>query len=89
MALGAQPGLILRLFFREATTLLCAGLAVGIPVALAASRLVSSMFFGVSPASLTSIALPAAILVFAGLLATYIPAQRASKVEPIIALRAE
>ena len=62
-------GNILGLFLREAAMLLFVGLAIGIPVALIASRLVSGMLFSVSPSSPVSIVVPSAVLIFAGLLA--------------------
>jgi predicted permease len=89
MALGAQRGNILSLFLREAFLPVCAGIAIGLPIALIASQVISGMLFGVSPFSPTSIALPSIILMAVGVIAAYIPARRASSVEPITALRAE
>jgi putative ABC transport system permease protein len=89
VALGAQRETILWMVLRETLLLAAAGLAVGIPSALAASRLLGHMLFGVSandPATLASVAIVlAAVAAFAG----YVPARRAMRVDPIVALRHE
>jgi putative ABC transport system permease protein len=89
VALGAQRETILWMVLRETLLLAAVGLAVGIPCALAASRLLGHMLFGVSandPATLASVAFVlAAVAAFAG----YVPARRAMRVDPIVALRHE
>jgi putative ABC transport system permease protein len=89
VALGASRGTILRMVLRETLTLTLLGLAVGVPSALAASRLVGHMLFDVSthdPATLATVALAlAAVATLAG----YVPARRAMRVDPIVALRSE
>jgi putative ABC transport system permease protein len=89
VALGASRGAILRMVLGETMTLTLVGLAVGVPSALAASRLVAHMLFGVSaddPATLVGVALVlAAVALFAG----YVPARRAMRVDPLVALRHE
>jgi ABC-type antimicrobial peptide transport system permease subunit len=89
MALGAQRGNVLRLILREVSWLVLAGLAVGIPIALAASRLVSGLLFGISATDPVTITSSAAILLTAALFAGYLPARRASRIDPMTALRSE
>ena len=89
MALGAGRSKVLWMVLRESLTLVALGLAVGLPVALAAGRLVASILFGLSPADPLSLA-GAALLLFAfALTASYLPALRASRVDPMVALRYE
>ena len=89
MALGAQRRDVLWLILREALLLVLIGVAVGLPAVMAATRLVSSLLFGLTPADPTSIG-AAAILMFAVAAgAGYLPARRATKVDPMVALRCE
>jgi predicted permease len=87
VALGASRVVILRIVLRETLLLALAGLAVGIPCALAASHLAGHLLFGVSahdPATLAAVALAlAAVAAIAG----YLPARRAMEVDPMVALR--
>jgi putative ABC transport system permease protein len=89
VALGASRGSILRMVLRETLVLTFAGMALGIPCALAASRLLGHMLFGVSvndPATLASVTFAlAAVATLAG----YVPARRAMSVDPMVALRYE
>jgi len=87
MALGARPITVLRGILAESMTPIVAGLLVGLPLAAAGGRMVSSILFGVSPWDGST--LMAAILTLAGLglSAALIPARRASRVDPVIALR--
>ncbi|HEV2447729.1 MAG TPA: FtsX-like permease family protein, partial [Candidatus Sulfopaludibacter sp.] len=89
VALGADRGRVVRLVMREAVVLLALGLAVGTGLALWAGRAASSLLFGLKPYDPAS--LLAAILLLAGvaLTASYWPAQRASRLEPMTALREE
>src|SRR5258708_29012885 len=75
MALGAQPATVLRLIFKEVMLLVLAGMAVGIPVALATSRLVSGMLFGVAGNDPWTIGLSSVVLVVVAILAGYVPAR--------------
>jgi putative ABC transport system permease protein len=88
-ALGASRGAIVRMVLRETLLLTFAGLAVGVPCALAATRLIEHLLFGVSvndPATLVAVALTlAAVAILAG----YIPARRAMRVDAMVALRHE
>jgi predicted permease len=89
VALGASRGEILKMVMRETLLLTLAGLAVGIPCALAASRLVAHMLFGVSdhdPVTLVAVALGLAAV---AALAALVPARRAMRVNPMVALKYE
>jgi ABC-type antimicrobial peptide transport system permease subunit len=88
MALGAQIGDVRRLFLRHGLLLTGAGIAVGIPVALGVSRVVSTLLFGVSPNDPLTYLVVAASLATIALLATYLPARHACRIDPMIALRA-
>ena len=89
MALGANPAHVLRMVIRQGITLTLIGLAIGIVVALGVTRLVASMIFGVKPYDPLTFIAVAAVLVAVALFACYIPARRAMKVDPIVALRYE
>jgi predicted permease len=89
MALGAQRGRVLQMVFREAGKLVLFGVLLGIPAAFLSSRLFSSMLYGLSRTDPAAMAIVIAILVAIALLASYIPARRATKVDPMIALRYE
>jgi ABC-type antimicrobial peptide transport system permease subunit len=88
-ALGATHTDIMGMVFREGTVLTVAGLAVGLLLGLGIARLIHGLFYGVSPADPVSIVLTVALLTLASLLAGYIPARRAAKVDPMEALRYE
>jgi len=89
MALGAQGRDVLRLILREALLLVIAGVAVGLPAALGVTRLISSLLFGLTLTDPLSIGLAALVLMTVTIVASYIPARRATKVDPLIALRYE
>ena len=89
MALGAQPGLVLSMILRETLTLTLIGIAIGIPCAAAAARLIKRLLFNVPLYDPMTLALVSLVLVTVGTLASYIPARRAMKVDPLIALRHE
>ena len=89
MALGAQPGLVLSMILRETLTLTLMGIAIGIPCAAAAARLIKRLLFNVPLYDPMTLALVSLVLVTVGTLASYIPARRAMKVDPLIALRHE
>ncbi|HJT29660.1 MAG TPA: ABC transporter permease [Pyrinomonadaceae bacterium] len=89
VALGAQPGDVFRLVLLQGMTLVIAGLVLGIGVALAVTRLLASFLYGVTTMdALTFTAIPA-LLTAVALLACYLPARRATRVEPLVALRYE
>lgn len=89
MALGAQRGSVLKMILQEAGKLVLLGVVIGIPSAMLASRLFSSMLFGLKGTDPVSMLLVIAVLLTITLLASYIPARRATKVDPMIALRYE
>jgi predicted permease len=89
MALGAQRRDVLGLIIREVAWLALAGIAAGVALALAGSRLIAGMLFGLSPADPAPMAFSAAILLGVAIVAGYLPARRASRIEPITALRSE
>ena len=89
VALGAKRENILRMVLRETLALALLGLALGVPCALAASRLIASMLFGVSPSDLPTMAAVSLLLLIVALVAGYLPARRASRVDTMVALRYE
>jgi predicted permease len=89
MALGASIRSVLWMVLRETLLLVAIGVAIGLPCALASGRLIASKLFGLTPADPTTIALAIAIIFTATALAGYIPARRASKIDPMTALRVE
>jgi putative ABC transport system permease protein len=89
MALGAQPYHVLRMVLSGGTRLAAIGLAIGLAAALLATRAMSSMLFGVKPTDLTSYLVMAAVLMLIAVIATFLPARRATKIDPLVALRSE
>ncbi|HVB08558.1 MAG TPA: ABC transporter permease [Candidatus Acidoferrales bacterium] len=89
MALGAKPADVLAVTVRQGITLTLIGVAIGVVAALGVTRLVSSMIYGITPYDPVTFVAVAAILVVVALLACYIPARRAMRVDPMIALRYE
>ncbi|HZP62381.1 MAG TPA: ABC transporter permease [Terriglobales bacterium] len=88
-ALGAQTADVLALVMREALLLVAFGVGVGIPVAMVATRLINSMLFGLKNTDPIAMVIVIAMLSAVGALASYIPARRAMKVDPMVALRYE
>ena len=89
MALGAERKNVLWLVMRETLLLIGTGLAIGIPLAMLGTRLVSNMLFGLVPSDPATIACSLAVLLTVAALAGYLPARRASMVDPMVALRYE
>jgi putative ABC transport system permease protein len=89
MALGAQPRALLGLVMREGLGLVAVGVAVGLVGALGAARLLSNLLYGITSSDPHTYAGVALVLAAVALLACYIPARRATKVDPMVALRHE
>ena len=89
MALGAQPGAVLRMVLREGMLLAGIGIAIGVGGALALTRFLRSLLFEIKPTDPATFVGVAVLLVVVALLACYIPARRAMKVDPMVALRYE
>jgi putative ABC transport system permease protein len=89
MALGAQPGDVLRLIVKEGAVLAAAGTLIGLVSALALNRFVASLLFGVSPRDPATFIAVASLLAVVTIAACYLPARRATKVDPMVALRHE
>jgi predicted permease len=89
MALGAQPSGVLQLVLRQGMRLVTAGLVVGVGAAFLATRLLTSLLFEVKPFDPTTFAGACAALFAVALLANYVPARRATHVDPMVALRQE
>lgn len=89
MAMGAAPANVLKQVFLEGGRLAALGLAFGLFAALALTRLMASLLFGVKPSDPATLGAAAALLAFVALAACYIPARRAIRVDPVVALRHE
>ncbi|HSE21319.1 MAG TPA: ABC transporter permease [Pyrinomonadaceae bacterium] len=89
MALGAQTAAVLKLALGYGMKLVITGIAIGLVAAFALTRLMSTLLFGVTATDPTTFALISLLLIFVAALASYIPARRATKVDPMIALRYE
>jgi predicted permease len=89
IALGARPDAILRLVIRQALILAALGIAIGLTGAFALTRVMSSLLFGVSATDLLTFVITPLLLGSIALMASYIPARRAAKVDPIAALQRE
>jgi putative ABC transport system permease protein len=89
MALGADRGTVMRLIVREAAVLLAAGLILGLGLAIPAARAAAALLYGLQPSDPSTIALAMGSLAAVSLFATWLPARRASSVEPTTALRSE
>ena len=89
MALGAQRHDVLRLVMRESMVLVAIGVTAGLAIALGAGHLVTTLLYGLPPTDVISIALATAVMVVVSGVAGYIPARRASRVDPMVALHYE
>jgi ABC-type antimicrobial peptide transport system permease subunit len=89
LAVGAQPSALVRLLMREGVILVTAGIAIGLLLGFASARVLSTLLYGVGSADpLTFVGAPV-VLMLAGALAAFLPARRASRVDPASVLRAE
>jgi putative ABC transport system permease protein len=89
MALGARIEDVRALFLKHGLWLMGAGIALGVAMALALTRVMATLLFGVGPTDPVTYAAVSVMLAAVGLVATYLPARRASRVDPVIALRAD
>jgi ABC-type antimicrobial peptide transport system permease subunit len=89
MALGAAPASVSRLVLREGMTLALAGTLVGVPAALASERIMRRMLEGIGGAGLPMLTGVAILLALVTIAASWIPARRAARVDPLVALRYE
>lgn len=89
MALGARRGEVVWMVLRRVLVLVVVGLAISVPAALAGSRLVKSLLYGTEPNDPGTLAMAGAVLLAAALAAGYWPARRASRIDPLVALRHE
>jgi predicted lysophospholipase L1 biosynthesis ABC-type transport system permease subunit len=88
-ALGADRGTVLWLVLRRALTMVAIGLACGIPAALIGGRYLESLLFGLKPADPLTIGMAVLILLLVAAFAGYLPARRAARIDPMVALRYE
>ena len=89
MALGADRGHVTQMVLRETLGLMAAGFALGLPIALAATRLTTSSLVGVSPGDPMTMAGATLVILVVGSAAGFLPARRASRIDPAAALRQE
>jgi putative ABC transport system permease protein len=89
MSLGAEPRDILKLVEKQGMRLALIGVAIGLAASLALTRLISTLLFGVSASDPLAFSLAAVVLVATAFVACYLPARRATRVDPIVVLRFE
>jgi putative ABC transport system permease protein len=89
ISLGAEPRDILKLVIKQGMRLALIGVAIGLAASLALTRLISTLLFGVSASDPLAFSLAAVVLVATALIACYLPARRATRVDPIVVLRFE
>jgi putative ABC transport system permease protein len=89
MALGASPASVTGMVLREALTITAIGIAIGLPVGIAAARLIRSQLYGVSAVNPSSLSIAVGMLVVTALLASWMPARRAAATAPVDALKVE
>jgi putative ABC transport system permease protein len=89
MALGAQAGDVVKMVMKETVLLVAVGVTVGLTAALASTRMVSTLLFGLTPNDPLTIIVATLLMIGVAALAGYLPARRASRVDPLAALRCE
>lgn len=89
MAIGAEASHVLRMVMRESLLVVTIGVALGIPAALGMGRLISSQLYGLSPRDPITLTFSTLLLLVACALASYLPARRAARIDPMVALRHE
>ena len=89
MALGAQAGAVLRMIMGEGSIMLVSGVAIGLLLSIATAKILSGILYGVGPLDPIAFTVAPLVLTIAALIATWLPARRATQVDPVQALRAE
>jgi ABC-type antimicrobial peptide transport system permease subunit len=89
MALGAQPGDVRWMVLRETLWLVIAGVIIGVPAALAVTRLVASLLYGLKPTDPITVVVAVAVIIVSAILAGFLPARSASRVDPLVSLKYE
>jgi ABC-type antimicrobial peptide transport system permease subunit len=89
IALGARAADVLRLVVREGARVLLIGIALGVGTALAAGKLIASLLYGVTPRDPVVMVFAALVLIAVGVVASLVPAWRAARADPLVALRAD
>jgi predicted permease len=89
MALGAQAGAVLRMIMREGSIMLVSGVTIGLLLAIATAKILSGILYGVGAFDPIAFTVAPLVLITAALIATWLPARRATRVDPVQALRAE
>jgi ABC-type antimicrobial peptide transport system permease subunit len=89
MALGAEQSMVRWMILRQSLTLAAAGVGLGILAALFGTRAIEAMLYGLTPRDPLTVASAAFVMAAVSMAAAYVPARRASRVDPIVALRAE
>jgi len=89
MALGATSTQVRRMVVAQGSRVVVVGIAIGVAAALAATRALGSLLFGVAPMDPATFAAMSAVMIVIGLLASYLPARRASSIDPIESLRSQ
>jgi ABC-type antimicrobial peptide transport system permease subunit len=89
IALGARTGEIVKLILREAVVLVVIGIVAGLPAVLVVARFAATLLFDLSPTDPLSLALAALVMLAVAILAAYLPARRATRIDPLMALRYE
>jgi ABC-type antimicrobial peptide transport system permease subunit len=87
LALGAEPGQLVRMVVGQGMRAAALGIAAGLLGALAVTRLMAGLLYGVSPTDVATLGAVTALLALATLAANYVPARRAARVDPLVALR--
>ena len=89
MALGAEPARLVRAVVRDGARIALVGVAAGVAAALAAGRMIGAFLFGIAPRDPATLAMASLALLLVSVVACLIPAIRAARVDPLIALRSE
>jgi ABC-type antimicrobial peptide transport system permease subunit len=89
MALGARPRVVVAMILKEVIWLVCLGLALGVPLALILGRFIADLLYELTSTDPLTIVAGAMVMLIVALLAGYVPARRASRVDPMVSLRSE